>query len=109
MNAVSPIGTLTDDPDLQESSTSAPRCTMRLAVPRYERNGRRLPGVTYIDVTTFGSEARECADRLTEGSPIAVAGRLEVEEHRAADGPWEVIHGVLIDQLDFLGTKAQAG
>ena len=89
MNAVSLIGTLAADPQLQENRASVPECRMTLAVPRRSRDGRRYPGVVYIDVTTFGDEAHECA-ALSVGATVGLAGRLSDEG------------GVLIDQLDLL-------
>jgi single-stranded DNA-binding protein len=65
---------------------------MRLAVPQRSRDGRREPGVVYVDVTTFGDDARECADRLSVGNRIGLSGRLEDDEGGH----------VLIDQLDLL-------
>jgi len=94
MNAVSLIGTLTADPELQEPD-SAPRCTMRVAVPRRSRDGRPEPGVVYIDVTTYGEEARECERRLSLGSTVGLSGRLDSDDPRESAG-------VLIDQLDYL-------
>ena len=94
MNAVSLIGTLTDDPELQESRTAPPRCTMRLAVPRRDRTGRQEPGVVYIDVETHGEQARECSRRLKLGSRIGLAGRLDSDHPQSA--------GVQIDQLTYL-------
>lgn len=64
---------------------------MTLAVGRRSRDGRRYPGVVYVDVTTFGDEARECAARLSQGSRLGLSGRL-------TDDP---SGHVLIDQLDF--------
>ena len=95
MNAVSLIGTLTADPDLQESRTAPPRCTLRLAVPRRARDGRQEPGVVYIDALSFGEQARECGRRLKLGSRIGLAGRLDSDYPRESAG-------VLIDQLDYL-------
>jgi single-stranded DNA-binding protein len=95
MNAVSLIGTLTAAPDLQEPRSGVPRCRMRLAVPRRARTGSAEPGVVYIDVTTFGEEARECARRLKLGSRVGLAGRLDSDDPRESAG-------VLIDQLDYL-------
>lgn len=68
---------------------------MRLAVPRYDRSGQREPGVVYVDVTTFGQQARECAGQLRQGSRVGLSGRLD-------DDPPEQGIGVLIDQLDLL-------
>jgi single-stranded DNA-binding protein len=95
MNAVSLIGTLTADTDLQEPRGGLPRCTLRLAVPRYARNGQRQPGVVYIDVATHGEDARECGRRLKLGSRVGLAGRLDSDDPRESAG-------VLIDQLDYL-------
>ncbi len=75
---------------------------MRIAVPRRTRNGRPEPGVVYVDVTTFGGEARECGARLSRGSRIGLSGRLEADREWSEEGAWEETHGVLIDQLDFL-------
>jgi single-strand DNA-binding protein len=95
LNAVSLIGTLTADPELQEPHSGVLRCTMRLAVPRYARDGRREPGVVYVVVTTFGQDARECVRRLKNGSRVGLAGRLDSDDPRESAG-------VLIDQLDYL-------
>ena len=58
------------------------------------------PGVVYVAVTTFGLEARDCAERLRRGDHIGVTGRIEQDKHRAPEG-WRVDHSVLIDQLDL--------
>jgi single-stranded DNA-binding protein len=75
---------------------------MRLAVRRHARSGRREPGVVYLAVTTFGLEARDCAERLRRGDRIGVTGRIEQDRHRTPEG-WQVDHSVLIDQLDLPG------
>lgn len=75
---------------------------MRIAVARRRRDGQRVPGVTYFDVTTFGHEAETCAQRLSQGSRIGLSGRLDANQYRGASGRWETAFGVLIDQLDFL-------
>ena len=73
---------------------------MRIAVPRYARGGRREPGVVYVDVTTFGLEAEDHAERLSRGSRIGLSGRFEYGDPDEPDEPdWS---GVVIDQLDVL-------
>ena len=89
MNAISLIGQVVGNPELRTNRAGIAECRMRLAVPRRTREGRRDPGVVYVDVTTFGTEAGECA-RLREGSTVGLAGRLDDAGH------------VLIDQLDLL-------
>jgi single-strand DNA-binding protein len=92
VNVVSVIGTLARDPELQDNRAGIPECRMTLAVPRRSRDGRRYPGVVFLDVTAFGEEARECAERLSKGASVGLSGRL-------SDDP---SGHVLIDQLDFL-------
>jgi single-stranded DNA-binding protein len=100
MNSVALTGVLTEDPELHDDGVDPIRCTMRLAVPRHARAGRREPGVVYVAVTTFGFEARDCAERLRRGDRIGVTGRIEQDKHRTPQG-WRVQHSVLIDQLDL--------
>ena len=95
VNSVSVIGRVVGEPELRRNRAGADQCTVRLAVPRYSRNGQREPGVVYIDVTTFGLEAQDCARQLREGSVVGLSGRLD------SDPPDSGI-GVLIDQLDLL-------
>lgn len=92
MNAVSLIGELTGNPELQTNRAGIDECRMTIAVQRRERTGQPEPGVAYVWVATFGRDARECAERLSHGSRVGLAGRLE---------PGDRQH-VLIDQLDFL-------
>jgi single-stranded DNA-binding protein len=77
---------------------------MRIAVPRYSRGGQREPGVVYIDATTFGLQAVEHAERLSRGSRIGLAGRLDADEPvgRVDEDDEPAWYGVVIDQLDFL-------
>ncbi|HEX8741509.1 MAG TPA: single-stranded DNA-binding protein [Thermoleophilaceae bacterium] len=102
MNTVSVVGQVVGEPELRTTRSGLPECRIKLAVPRYTRGGIREPGVVYVDVTTFGLEARECKARLSEGSRVGLSGRLEAERQRTESGAWEESHGVLIDQLDFL-------
>ena len=53
----------------------------------------REPGVVYVDVTTFGLEARDLAERLSEGSAVGLSGRLDDDDGSSL---------VPIDQFDFL-------
>lgn len=92
VNTVALVGELARDPELRDNRAGIPECRMTLAVGRRSRDGRRYPGVVYLDVTTFGEDARECAERLAKGSRVGLAGRL-------TDDP---SGHVLVDQLDFL-------
>ncbi len=89
MNTVCVIGRLVGKPELRKTRGSEDACQITLAVPRYQRDGTAEPGVVYLDVTTFGEEARLVA-QLHEGTSIGLSGRLD------SDPPYSGI-GVLID------------
>jgi single-stranded DNA-binding protein len=95
MNIVGLIGQVVGEPELRQNRAGRDECRMRLAVPRRLRGGEREPGVVYVEVATFGRDARECAERLSEGSRVGLSGRLD-------DDPPAGGIGVHIDQLDFL-------
>jgi single-stranded DNA-binding protein len=101
VNSVALIGTLVNEPEVRRSRAGVEMCQMRLAVARRDRAGRQQPGVVYVDVTSFGAEARECANRLGPGDRVGLAGRLEREAYRTPKGEWQVDQAVLIDQLDL--------
>jgi single-stranded DNA-binding protein len=99
MNTVSVIGRIVGPPELRKNRAGYDECRMRLAIPRRQRDGQPDAGVVYLDVATFGPEARECA-QLHEGASIGLSGRLESDDPRdPVYPPWS---GVLIDQLDVL-------
>ena len=101
MNRVSLVGTLTAEPELHDRPDQEPRCRLEISVGRRSRRGLAEPGIISVEVLTFGLEARDCADRLSLGDVVAVAGRLERDEWTGPPAEGLV---VLIDQIDFLGS-----
>ena len=103
MNNVNLIGTLVNEPELSRDRDGRDVCSMQLAVQRRGPAGDPEPGVIYIDVTSYGQQARTCANELASGSRIGVAGRLERDDSLDARGPrrsrWEV-HAYQVDLLD---------
>jgi single-strand DNA-binding protein len=75
INSVTLVGQLTADPELRELPDGRPVCSLRLAVNDY----RDKPPM-FIDVTTFGDEAKACAEHLSKGRQIGVIGRLTYRE-----------------------------
>jgi single-strand DNA-binding protein len=109
MNNVNLIGTLVSDPELSRDREGRDVCGMQLAVQRRGPAGDPEPGVIYIDVTAYGRQARMCANELTAGSRVGVAGRLERDDSLDARGPrrsrWEV-HAYQVDLLDVPARRA---
>jgi single-stranded DNA-binding protein len=99
VNAVSLIGTVTRPPDPR---AGAPWVRFQLAVPCRSREGRRQPGVIYVDCVLDEREARDCAKQLSTGVMVGLVGRLDVDEQHGPDDRHRK-HRVLADQLDYIG------
>jgi single stranded DNA-binding protein len=108
MNNVNLIGSLVGDPELSFDRDGRDVCAMQIAVQRRGPTGNPEPGVIYIDVTTYGVQARTCANDLSAGQRIGVAGRLERDDSLDTRGPrrsrWEV-HAYQVDLIDSAGTS----
>jgi single-stranded DNA-binding protein len=105
VNNVNLIGALVGDPELSVGRDGRDECAMQLAVQRRGPTGEPEPGVIYIDVTAYGQQARTCANELSAGYRVGVAGRLERDDSLDSRGPrrsrWEV-HAYQVDLLDSL-------
>ena len=94
MNSVNVIGHIVGEPVLRKNRANEDECRMTVAVPRRLRTGMADAGVVYVDVTTFGEDAR-LAFQLHEGTTVGLSGRL------SSDPPHSGL-GILIDQFDLL-------
>jgi single-stranded DNA-binding protein len=106
MNNVNLIGSLIGDPLLSLDRDGRDICAMQIAVQRRGPTGDPEPGVIYVDVTTHGIQARTCANELSSGQRIGVAGRLERDDSLDSRGPrrsrWEV-RAYQVDLIDNAG------
>jgi single-stranded DNA-binding protein len=103
VNNVNLIGSVIGDPQLSVDGDGRDVCAMQIAVRRRGPTGDPEPGVIYVDVTAHGRLARVCANELTPGMRVGVAGRLERDDSLDARGPrrsrWEV-HAYQVDLID---------
>ena len=104
MNNVNLIGSVVNEPELSVERGGRDSCSIQIAVQRRGPTGDPEPGVIYIDVTSYGRRARECATELSAGARVGIAGRLERDDSLDARGPrrsrWEV-HAYQVDFLDL--------
>jgi single-stranded DNA-binding protein len=75
---------------------------MQLEVLRRSVLGALQPGVIYVDVTTYGAQARTCANELEAGWRIGVSGTLERDDSLDSRGPRRSRWEVLAHQVDLL-------
>ena len=105
MNNVNLIGSLVSDPELSVDRDGRDVCAIQLAVQRRGPAGEPEPGVIYIDVTAYGHKARACAEQLSAGQRIGVAGRLERDDSLESRGPRRSRWGVHAYQLDLIDSE----
>lgn len=98
VNNINLIGRLTRDPELKSTNAGHPACNMRVGV-----DGIGSDDTLCIDVTSFGSQARACAEHLERGCLVAIAGRLVYREWQAADGSKRSRHKV-VGRVEFLSS-----
>ena len=94
MNQVIISGHLTRDPQLVHHEDRA-ICRLRVAVD----NGD-IP-TTYVDVSAFDRQAYACAEYLSKGRKVGVAGALAYHEWRDAEDKWHERYSV-IGRVEFL-------
>jgi single stranded DNA-binding protein len=103
VNNVNLIGSVVGEPELTVDRDGRDVCALQLAVQRRGPAGEPEPGVIYIDVTMRGRQARTCANELSAGQRVGVAGRLERDDSLDSRGPrrsrWEV-HAYQVDLID---------
>ena len=79
INRVLLAGRLTRDPELRYTPTGTAVCKMSVAVSRFfkGRDGERKEETTFVDVTVWEKTAEYCGQRLKQGRPVLVEGRLK--------------------------------
>jgi single-stranded DNA-binding protein len=103
VNNVNLMGSIVGEPELSVDRDGRDVCAMQIAVQRRGPTGDPEPGVIYVDVVSYGRQARACGDGLSSGQRVGVAGRLERDDSLDSRGPrrsrWEV-HAYQVDMID---------
>jgi single-strand DNA-binding protein len=104
-NRVFMIGNLTRDPELKSLPSGQTVCKFTLASNRHFKNktGTTTQEVCYIDVDTWGQLADSCGQHLRKGRQVLVEGRLKQDTWKDSDGQTRSKHGIVADQVVFLG------
>jgi single-strand DNA-binding protein len=81
LNKVYLAGRLTNDPELKYLPSGVAVCKMRMASTRYYkgRDGERKEESLFIDVTVWDKQGEYLGQRLRQGAPVLVEGRLKMD------------------------------
>jgi len=81
LNKVYLAGRLTRDPELKYTQSGLAICKLGLAASRFYkgRDGEKKEDTLFIDVTVWDKQGEYLGQRLRQGSPILVEGRLKMD------------------------------
>ena len=107
MNKVILIGNLTRDPELRTTRSGTSVCSFTIAVNRnyMDANGERQ--ADFIGIQTWRGLAESCAQYLSKGRKVAVAGSLQSRTYDDKDGNKRTVLEVVADEVEFLSERKQ--
>lgn len=105
MNKVFLIGRLTRDPELRYTSSNLPVATFSLAVNRNFTGQSGEREADFINIVVWRKQAENVKNYLTQGSQVAIDGRIQTRTYDGEDGKKRYITEVVADNVEFLGTK----
>ena len=111
INRVVLVGNLTRDPELKQTPSGTPVCSLRIAVNsrRKDESGQWTDKPNYFSVSVFGNQAESCSQYLSKGRPVAIDGRLDWREWQSQDGSKRESVEIVAESVQFLGSRGDAG
>lgn len=109
INSVILTGRLTKNIDLRQTSTGKAMTYFTLAVNRAFKNEQGVSDADFITCVAFEKQAENMARYLTQGSLIAVEGRISTRNFQGKDGNTVYVTEVIANNVTFLESKKQQG
>lgn len=113
MNRVILMGRLTRDPNISYSQSGDNMAIARftLAVDRRgkRQDGADQPTADFIGCVCFGRQAEFAEKYLSQGTKIAVQGRILTGSYTNKDGVKVYTTDVVLDDIEFAESKASQG
>lgn len=107
VNSVILTGRLTKNLELRQTSTGKSMTYFNLAVNRNFKNEQGEQTADFINCVAFGKQAENMARFLTQGSLIAVEGRISTRNFQGNDGKTVYVTEVVVGNVTFLESKKQ--
>ena len=108
MNKVVLIGRLTRDPELRYTGSNTPVATFSLAVNRNFTNQNGEREADFINIVVWRKQAENVKNFLTQGSQVAIEGRIQTRTYDDQNGQKRYITEVVADNVEFLGSKSSS-
>ncbi len=105
MNKVFLIGRLTRDPELRYTGNNTAVASFSIAVNRNFTNQSGEREADFINIVVWRKQAENVKNYLTQGSQVAIDGRIQVRNYETEDGQKRYVTEVIADNVEFLGSK----
>ena len=105
MNKVFLIGRLTRDPELRYTGNNTPVTSFTIAVNRPYTNQSGEREADFIPVVVWRRQAESVKNYLSQGSQVAVEGRIQVRNYDDQNGQRRYVTEVIADSVEFIGSK----
>ena len=105
MNKVVLIGRLTRDPELRYTGSNTAVASFTIAVNRTFTNAAGEREADFIPVVVWRKQAENVKNYLSQGSQVAVDGRIQTRNYDAEDGSKRYVTEVVAENVEFLSPK----
>ena len=105
MNKVFLIGRLTKDPELRYTGSNVPVTSFTLAINRTYTNQSGEREADFIPVVVWRRQAESVKNYLSQGSQVAVDGRIQTRSYDDNNGQRRYVTEVVADNVQFLDSK----
>lgn len=105
MNKVFLIGRLTRDPELRYTGNNTAVASFTVAVNRTYTNAAGEREADFINVVVWRKQAENVKNYLSQGSQVAIEGRLQVRNYDDQNGQRRYVTEVIADNVEFIGSK----
>ena len=103
------IGRLTRDPELRYTGNNTAVASFALAVQRNFANQQGEREADFFNITVWRKQAENVKNYLTQGSQVAIEGRLQTRSYDDANGQKRYVTEVVADNVEFIGSRNSSG
>lgn len=107
LNLAQIIGRLGRDPELRYTNSGQAICSLNVATDESynDRDGNRVERAEWHRVSVFGRQAENCANFLSKGSLIYVAGSLTTRKWQDQNGQDRATTEIKAQSIQFLDRR----
>ena len=105
MNKAFLIGRLTRDPELRYTGNNTAVASFTIAVNRTYTNQAGEREADFIPVVVWRRQAESVKNYLSQGSQVAVEGRIQVRSYDDQNGQRRYVTEIIADSVEFIGSK----